>query len=97
MMMIINILQDSTTEDRISRQELVYKTGTTDRAVRTEIASLRHRGWWIVSDTSKGGYWLGDANEWNNFCRQQKRRAASNYYKEAHENKNQIDLFDNLG
>ena len=42
----------------ITREELMVLTGLCDRIVRANISKLRHKDNWIISNSSRSGYWL---------------------------------------
>lgn len=86
-MTILEILRNTSANNRANRPQLSYLTGMSDRAVRKEIHDLRQKGHWIVGDTTGGGYYLSSAKEWDAFCDQQRRRAINNFYRKSFESK----------
>lgn len=85
-MTILEALGRTNVEYRIDRRGLARVVGMNDRTLRDEISKLRREGHYIIGDTSsKGGYYMGTAKEWDAFCDQQRRRAVSNFYKKSNE------------
>jgi hypothetical protein len=91
-MTILKALQDTSMEHRMTRNVLCTLTQLNDRVLREKISELRRQGHYIVSDTSRKGYWLGTPQEWNAFCEQQRRRALSNFYKKTDEDDKQLRI-----
>lgn len=86
----IRTLIENSNGRRWTRKELEMAVGTSDRIIRRYIHELRRAGCRIVSDTDEGGYWLGTADEWNEFCDQQRRRALNNFYRKTYEDARQL-------
>ena len=65
---VLSVLGKSTREAPLSRRDLCYSTGFTDRQVRRAIEELRKRGEWIVNGQYGDGYYITDnreeLNEW---------------------------------
>lgn len=86
----IRTLIENSNGRRWSRQQLMDAVNLSDRNIRCIIHDLRRDGCRIVSDTDEGGYWLGTADEWNDFCDQQRRRALANMYRKTDEDARQL-------
>lgn len=69
-------------ENAVSRTQLIKRTGSSDRAVREEIAQAR-RNHCILNDQVKGGYYRPTSEEIaavERFILQESRRAKSIFY-----------------
>lgn len=66
-----------------TKQQLSIALGANEREIRRQIALARRDGVWIVSLLS-GGYYITDsAEEWNEFCKQERRRAIATFKRAA--------------
>ena len=75
-----------------SREELMYKTGVSDRQVRRAIHELRRDGYKIISSPDCVGYWLGTSEEWNNFCEKQRSKGIAGMFKKTTEYDKQLRI-----
>lgn len=67
-------------ENAVSRQELVMRTGMSDRAVRKAIQLLREDGEIILSSSHGKGYWRSDsASEIGRYIAENKSRIRKLY------------------
>ena len=65
-------------DQAVSRQELARRTGLPDRENRKLIEQARAAGEQIVSSSAARGYYIADsAWEWEQFVREQERRART--------------------
>lgn len=88
----LEALATTTFESRRTREELTRLTGLSDRAVRTRISELRHKGFWIISDTDRPGYYIGTQDQWNMFCRKMMYRAQHTFYARSFANERQVTV-----
>lgn len=84
-------------EDRfITRRELRFLTGLSDRSIRNLISKARRNGAWIVSNVGHGGYKkTKDSEEWHEFVKMEARRAVHTF-KIAYSVEGQLSLDDIL-
>lgn len=73
------ILQTLSTKP-ISRYEITFKLKLSEREVRRSIETMRNRGVPICSNSTKGGYWLGNAED----CRHTAAEYRAKAYKMLH-------------
>lgn len=67
----------NSSDNVISRSDLKYWSGLTDRVMRDAIEKLRNRGYWIVNGVYGGYYITFDPNDLEYFIRKEKARAIS--------------------
>ena len=65
----------------MTRQELVMKTGLSDRMIRRSISQLRKQGVAIISTSDSSGYFIADTEEeLNHFLAENTKRAKDLLY-----------------
>lgn len=70
-------------ENPSSRQQLALVLDINERELRRRIALARRDGVWIVSLLTGGYYVASDPEEWNEFCKQERRRAIATFKRAA--------------
>ncbi|MFA5448862.1 MAG: hypothetical protein WC292_00250 [Clostridia bacterium] len=88
----VNFVMSCTSKDnRLTRSKLSYLTGWDDRTLRANIAIARRLKLKIISDNTKG-YWLGNNEEWDEFCDRERGRAMASLYPKSTEIDGQIEI-----
>jgi len=89
---VLNAIRNSMPR-AITREELTWLTGLTDRHVRSIIQKLRHHDNWIISCPSTPGYRLtGDSREWDRFVTHWNQGNRFNMLKKSKENERQTQI-----
>jgi len=93
---VLNAIRNSMPR-AITREELTWLTGLTDRHVRSIIQKLRHHDHWIISCPSTPGYRLTeDYREWIKFIDKWNQSNRFNMLKKPYDNLMQIALMEEL-
>lgn len=87
--LIGELIFDRNSKQRITRAELMEKTGYGDRYVRTLIERLRNKGAHIISDNTAGYYWA-DSDTYNAFCDRERKRGVHTMKKKDWSNDRQV-------
>ena len=74
---VLRCLTGHSKDDPMTRSDLKYWSGLTDRIARDAIERLRNRGYWIVNGIHGGYYITNDPNDLEYFIRKEKARAIS--------------------
>lgn len=87
--LIGELIFDRNSKQRITRAELMEKTGYGDRYIRTKIEIMRSKGCHIVSDNTAGYYWA-DSDTYNAFCDREHKRGVHTMKKKDWSNPKQV-------
>ena len=96
---LIEILEDNAIVDdalhevvrtRITRRELMRQLFLSDRRVRGLIEDLRNEGYKICSDSRHAGYYLGNSQEWNDFCDRERSAGLARMHRKTTEYDKQL-------
>lgn len=89
--LIGELIFDRNSGHRITREELMEKTGMQDRSVRRCIERLRNKGAHIISDNTAGYYWA-DSTTYNAFCDRERKRGVHTMKKKDWSNGKQLSV-----